>query len=254
MIDYIKRIQSNLSGKKIKLSRPVIREELELLGYNNDTLSEDLTASVIDILVSKFGEKVETKILPECESVDEISTSQGLETVIKDSLSIQKTPDVQHIEPSVVQVVELSTQSVIINSISEAANTTTIQAESEQELESGIAVSEEEKHDLIALQASELGIELSEVEVVDLASSIKDDFLDYESFIDEVVSAVVTYHDHRTDKLEQKIKDAREHIEYRRKQLNQTLVGEFGEMNNFFRQGSAKRRELSKVIAAAFKT
>lgn len=123
-----------------------------------------------------------------------------------------------------------------------------------EEQETGIVVSSEDKQDLISSQASCLGIELSEVEVVDLATSIKDSFLDHECLIEEVVTAIVTYHDHRTDRLEQKIKDAREHIEYRRKQLNQTLVGEFGEMNNFFRQGAYKRKELSKVIAAAFKT
>ena len=123
-----------------------------------------------------------------------------------------------------------------------------------EEQETGIVVSSEDKQDLISSQASCLGIELSEVEVVDLATSIKDGFLDHECLIEEVVTAIVTYHDHRTDRLEQKIKDAREHIEYRRKQLNQTLVGEFGEMNNFFRQGAYKRKELSKVIAAAFKT
>jgi hypothetical protein len=119
---------------------------------------------------------------------------------------------------------------------------------------SEIVVGEGEKHELITAQASCLGIELSEVEVVDLASEIKDDFLDYESFIEEIVGVIVAYNDNRTSGLEQKIKDAREHIESRRKQLNKTLVGEFAEMNNFFRQGEAKRKELSKVIAAAFKT
>lgn len=119
---------------------------------------------------------------------------------------------------------------------------------------SEIVVNAGEKHELIASQASALGIELSEVEVVELATGLKDSFLDHECFIEGVVEAIVTYHDHRTSGLEQKIKDAREHIEFRRKQLNQTLVGEFGEMNNFFRSQSAKQRELSKIIAAAFKT
>lgn len=122
------------------------------------------------------------------------------------------------------------------------------------EEELGIVLNTGEKHDLISSQALELGIELSEVEVVELATGIKDNFLDHECLIEEVVTAIVTYHDHRTDRLEQKIKDARTHIQNRRRQVNQTLVGEFGEMNNFFRQGEAKRRELSRTIAEVFKT
>lgn len=119
---------------------------------------------------------------------------------------------------------------------------------------SEIVVSPKDKHELILDQATSLGIELSEVEVIDLSSEIKDNFLDYESFIEEIVGVIVAYNDNRTNRLEQKIKSAIEHIESRRKQLNQTLVGEFGEMNNFFRQGGDKRKKLSKIIAATFKT
>lgn len=243
-VDYVKRIQSNLSGKKIKLSRPAIKDELELLGYTNETLNDELAVLVINKLVDKFSEEI--KLLPECEPVDNTLTSQEPQTEIQDSTQAQESSIGQETIPSIVQELVPSTQTI--------SNASILQTESKQETETGIIVSDGEKHDLITTQASCLGIELSEVEVVDLATNLKDDFLDYETFIDEVVTAVVTYHDHRTDKLEQKIRDAREHIEFRRKGLNQTLVGEFGEMNNFFRQGAAKRRELSKVIAAAFKT
>jgi cobalamin biosynthesis protein CbiG len=126
--------------------------------------------------------------------------------------------------------------------------------EPEEASETEIVVGTKEKHDFIISQASCLGIELSDVEVVELATEIKDCFLNHETFIDEVVTAVVTYHDQRSDSLEQKIRDARKHIENRRRQLNQTLVGEFGDMNSFFRQGAAKRRELSKTIADVFQT
>ncbi|MBF2067250.1 MAG: hypothetical protein IGS39_22965 [Calothrix sp. C42_A2020_038] len=244
MTDYIKRIQSNLTGKKIKLSRPAIREELELLGYTNESLTSELTESVINTLVQKFSNEAEPKLLPDCEPIIS-STPQEPEANHQDSANKLEIDTIIMPEPEQEFILDKCEASeLILDKLPEP----------EQETETGIVVSDEDKHNLIASQASELGIELSDVEVVDLATSLKDDFLDYESFIDEVVTAVVTYHDHRTDKLQKKIKDAREHIEYRRKQLNRTLVGEFGEMNNFFRQGAAKRRELSKVIAAAFKT
>jgi hypothetical protein len=110
-----------------------------------------------------------------------------------------------------------------------------------------------EKQDLIASQAIALGIELSEVEVQELATNIKDNFLDYETFVENAIDTIVNYAEHRSDRLEQKIRNARKQIEGHRQQLNQTLVDEFRELNSFFRQGAAKRQQLSNQIAEAFK-
>lgn len=110
-----------------------------------------------------------------------------------------------------------------------------------------------DKQDLIASQAIALGIELSEVEVNELATNIKDNFLDYETFVENAIDTIVNYAEHRSDRLEQKIRNARKQIEGHRQQLNQTLVGEFRELNSFFRQGAAKRQQLSSQIAEAFK-
>jgi hypothetical protein len=132
------------------------------------------------------------------------------------------------------------------------------EANSEEDLEladeSNIIISSEDKQDLIASQSLALSIELSEVEVQELATNIKDNFLDYETFVEDAIDAIVNYAEHRSNRLEQKIRDARKQIEGNRQQLNRTLVGEFRELNNFFRQGAAKRQELSRQIAEAFKT
>ncbi|NJL64779.1 MAG: hypothetical protein HC903_26905 [Methylacidiphilales bacterium] len=119
--------------------------------------------------------------------------------------------------------------------------------------ESNLIISDENKYDLIASQSIALGIELSDVEVHELATNIKDNFLDYETFIEDAIDAIVNYAEHRSNRLEQKIRDARKQIEGNRQQLNRTLVGEFRELNNFFRQGAAKRQELSRQITEAFK-
>ncbi|MBW4572423.1 MAG: hypothetical protein KME31_31890 [Tolypothrix carrinoi HA7290-LM1] len=221
MTDYIKRIQSRLSHKDIKKSRAVLLEEVSSLGYNHENLTSDLADLITAKLLDKF-------------SVVEVP----LPSVAKSDSLLQPIPQPLRCE----------------NLVNEPGINEILQPDSYEEESSEIVISSEQKQDLVASQASALGIELSEVEVVDLATGIKDSFLDHECFIESVVEAIVTYHDHRSNKLEQKIKDAREHIEFRRKQLNQTLVGEFGEMNNFFRSQSAKQRELSKIIAAAFKT
>jgi hypothetical protein len=110
-----------------------------------------------------------------------------------------------------------------------------------------------DKQDLIVSQAIALGIELSEVEVQELTTNIKDNFLDYETFVENAIDTIVNYAQHRSDRLEQKIRNARKQIEGHRQQLNQTLVGEFRELNSFFRQGAAKRQQLSSQITEAFK-
>ena len=223
MPDYIKRIQSRLSHKDIKKSRAVLLEQVSLLGYDHEKLTSDLA----DLITVKLLDKFSVAEVP----LPSVAKSNS------DSL-LQSIPQPLRCE----------------NLVNEPGINEILQPDSYEDESSEIVISSEQKHELIASQASSLGIELSEVEVVDLATGLKDSFLDHECFIESVIEAIVTYHDHRSNKLEQKIKDAREHIEFRRKQLNKTLVGEFGEMNNFFRSQSAKQRELSKVIAAAFKT
>ncbi len=251
MTDYIKRIQSRLSKKNVKQSRSVLIDAVSKLGFDINTLTDEKADALTILLLDKFksGEikAIETS-LPNPELIN-VPTFQDEEITHQNLFTVPETDTLTDSNYNSEDVTEkvCNTEKIVTDS-------STIVPEPEQESESGIVVSEGEKHDLISSQASCLGIELSEVEVVDLATSIKDSFLDHECLIEEVIAAIVTYHDYRTDRLEQKIKDAREHIEYRRKQLNQTLVGEFGEMNNFFRQGAYKRKELSKVIAAAFKT
>ena len=265
--DYIKRIQSNLSGgkNKIKLSRPVIKKELELLGYTNETLTDDLTVLVINKLVDKFSNEVETKLLPECEPVDNTPTSQELKTEIKDSLPthepdiVQKVEPVivQHIEPSIVQEIEPSTQSVSINSISEA-NTTILQIESEQETETGIVVSEGEKQELVAVQSSVLDVQLSELETVELCSQIPDIFDDYKSFVDSVTSAIKTFVDDKFDHQETKtvddsISELRQHIANRQARLDTKFAQGLNEVKGDLEQIRSNIKSRQTAILERFR-
>jgi hypothetical protein len=127
-----------------------------------------------------------------------------------------------------------------------------------EEQETGIVVSEGDKHEVITAAASVYGIELSEVEVLELASNVGDKFTDYMEFVQETKQAIKSYADHRYDSLERQISDTSEdlktHFEHRERQLDQKLATGLGEINTFFRTQSARRKELSKVIASAFKT
>jgi hypothetical protein len=234
MTDYVKRIQRRLNLKGVGKKRSEIIEEIKSLGYEPEKLSDESTDLITINLLDKFiSEKNENNLF---NSPTNDTPNNSIYPEVEDKINKNKLPH----SPSETE---------------KNKNNSPVLISDEDEIDSSeIIVSPEDKHELIVGQASCLGIELSEVEVIDLANNIKDSFLDHECLIEEVVTAIVGYHDNRTNRLKQKIKDAREHIQTQRKQLNQTLVGEFGEMNNFFRQGAVKRKELSKFIATTFKT
>lgn len=249
MTDYIKRIQSNLAGKKIKLGRPAIKEELELLGYTNETLTSELAVSVINKLADKFGDKVESpELLPDCEPVN-VSTSQELETEIKD------TPQTH--EPALVQEVEPSTQTISINSNPEA-DTTILQTESEQETESGIVVSSGEKQELVAVQSSVLDVQLSEAETVELCSLIPDVFDDYKSFVDSVTSAIKAFVDDKFDHQEAQtvddsISELRQHIAARQARLDSKFSQGLSEVKGDLEQIRSNIKSRQVAILERFR-
>jgi isoleucyl-tRNA synthetase len=214
---------------------------------------ENIRKSVKKLGYIPTSEQIRNAINKVCSDGDDILANKA--AIVDEVISYFQSPetiDLANINQSEIEAdmpQELSTN--IPDSIQSEAN-----SEEDLELadESNIIISSEDKQDLIASQSLALGIELSEGEVQELATDIKDNFIDYETFVDDAINAIVNYAEHRSNRLEQKIRDARKQIEGNRQQLNRTLVGEFRELNNFFRQGAAKRQELSRQIAEAFKT
>jgi hypothetical protein len=232
MTDYIKRIQRRLKLKGISKKRSELIEQIKVFGYEPDTLSDELTDLITSQLLDKFiisSEKTDNNLLNS--SPDHTpSDSNHPDEKTKDFTGINKN---QNKSPLSL------TESDEINSAE-------------------IIVSQEDKSEVILAQASVYGIELSEVEVLELASNVGDKFTDYMEFVRETKQAIKSYADHRYDSLERQISDTSEdlktHFEHRERQLNQKLATGLGEINTFFRTQSTKRKELSKVIAAAFKT
>jgi hypothetical protein len=214
---------------------------------------ENIRKSVKKLGYIPTSEQIRNAINKVCSDGDDILANKA--AIVDEVISYFQSPetiDLANINQSEIEAdmpQELSTN--IPDSIQSEAN-----SEEDLELadESNIIIYSEDKQDFIASQSLALGIELSEGEVQELATDIKDNFIDYETFVDDAINAIVNYAEHRSNRLEQKIRDARKQIEGNRQQLNRTLVGEFRELNNFFRQGAAKRQELSRQIAEAFKT
>ncbi|MBD2607372.1 hypothetical protein H6G81_23290 [Scytonema hofmannii FACHB-248] len=122
---------------------------------------------------------------------------------------------------------------------------------------SSIVFSTEQKQDLITTQASVLGIELSEVEVADLASTVGDKFTDYAEFIREVTSAIKTYADHHYDSLEQSIEntheDLKNHFTYRERQLNQKFVEGLGNVKTALSVSQSNLKRTKATILSHLK-
>ncbi|MBW4505059.1 MAG: hypothetical protein KME64_00840 [Scytonematopsis contorta HA4267-MV1] len=247
MTDYIKRIQSNLAGKKIKLGRPVIKEELELLGYSNETLTDDIFVSVINKLTLKFSNSVESsKLLPDCEPVN-VLTPQFVENAHQEPATkleteLQTKPETDMtIVPEPEQ--EMGTE-IILEKLPSPG----------QESESGIVVSEGEKQELVAAQSLVLDIQLSEAETIELCEKIPDVFDDYKSFVSEVISAIKAFIDEEfdyqeTQTIDDSISELRQHIATRHARLDGKLSQGFSEVKGDFEQirSNIKSRKVTIV-------
>ncbi|BDA76518.1 hypothetical protein CAL7716_106840 (plasmid) [Calothrix sp. PCC 7716] len=284
MTDYIKRIQSNLSRKNIKLSKPVIREELERLGYNNETLTDDLAVSILNKLVIKFSNEVEPMPL-----IQEIEPPQDSE-LITNVQQIELSPNSELINN--VQEIELSPNSELITNVQQIklsqeqelshqdANTnldtnTRTEAptdlnliervevenqviESEEEAETGIVVSEGEKHDLITSQSSVLDVQLSELETIELCSQIPDVFDDYKSFVGSVTSAIKAFVDDKFDHQETKtvddsISELRQHIAARQARLDSKFSQGLSEVKGDLEQIRSNIKSRQVAILERFR-
>jgi hypothetical protein len=210
---------------------------------------ENIRKSVKKLGYIPTSEQIRNAINKICPDGDDILANKA--AIVDEVISYFPSPEITDLG----NINQSETPQYISTNIPESIQ---LEAATEGDLEpvdaSKIIISSEDKQDLIASQSVALGIELSEVEVQELATNIKDNFLDYETFVEDAIDAIVNYAEHRSNRLEHKIRDARKQIEGYRQQLNRTLVGEFRELNNFFRQGAAKRQELSRQIAEAFKT
>jgi hypothetical protein len=90
-----------------------------------------------------------------------------------------------------------------------------------------ITVTSEDKHQIITVQSSALGFELTEQETLSIAEDVDDTFSDYSQFLSNVTSAIKSYVDHKFDAIEQSFEanaqDLRQHVNTRASRLNQKV-------------------------------
>ena len=230
MTTYTKRIQSRLNRMGIKKSLAEIREIYTSIVNDKDNPTEEEITSVVESFLTAIA-AIETT-----ETASELTTIQSSDE--------QQSPQSEKVTNNPIQPV--SATQAELDGVDEI-----LSQESGEVVEaSSIVFSTEQKQDLITTQASVLGIELSDVEVADLASTVGDKFTDYAEFIREVTSAIKSYANHYYDYLEQSIedthKDLKNHFAYRERQLNQKFADGLGEIKSAL-ESSRKSLKITKT-------
>ncbi|NJL78695.1 MAG: hypothetical protein HC917_07275 [Richelia sp. SM2_1_7] len=90
------------------------------------------------------------------------------------------------------------------------------------------AITNQQKEQLITVQAQSLGIELSELEITDISQTVSDSFTDFVSAVETINSLIKEYAQSKFDDLEQRIDDSnnnlRDYIDNRTNSLQRKSI------------------------------
>jgi hypothetical protein len=238
MTTYTKRIQSRLNRMGIKKSLAEIREVYtSIVDDKNNPTEEEITAVIESFMKAMASATSEVNIaaIETTEIASELTTIQPSDDAVLGRTDEQQSPILEESD---------------VDEILQSKNSQGLEA-------SSIVVNTEQKQDLITTQASVLGIELSSVEVLDLATSIGDRFSDYTDFIQSVSLAIKSHADQRYDSLEQQIKNTSEnlknHFEYREKQLNQKFAEGLGNVKTTLVESRKSIKSAKSAILSQLK-
>jgi predicted HicB family RNase H-like nuclease len=192
------------------------------------------------------AEQIRAGILKVCP--DEENVNENKQEIVEEVIKL--------IESScAIAVAESEASDNLIDSISQPQISDMYGIESSELDETALTVNQ--KRDLVAAEASQLKITLSESEIVEVSESINNQINSRSEFIAEIRSAIHSFIDAKADSQKQEINDfVEETIDYAASKFrdnDQRLREGLQEINNFFRSDSARFKELSKTIATAFK-
>ncbi len=162
----------------------------------------------------------------------------------------------QEIVEEVISLIESSSQtSKELVEVDDVRHELESSSDSDVPEETSLTVAQQ--RELVASVASQLQVTLSPSEIVEVSQSLNNQIESRSEFITEISSAIRSFIDAKTDSQKQEINDfVEDTIDYAASKLNDNdrrLKEGLQEINNFFRSDSARIKELSKSIAAAFK-
>jgi hypothetical protein len=181
MTDFIKRVQSRLSSKNLKLSRAEISAkliELEILENEiNDSNIENITLKILNnaqthdnlTIALKSSETLTTTESSKNELFDpKIGKNNNLNIVESDNLNIVKNNNLNIVESDNLNIVERNTLTLA------------------------------EKESLVLDVATQLNIVLIGDEIKEIAKSISSEFISRDSMLKTISSALISYTEHIT--------------------------------------------------------
>ncbi|NJM21731.1 MAG: hypothetical protein HC836_34855 [Richelia sp. RM2_1_2] len=120
------------------------------------------------------------------------------------------------------------------------------------------AITNQQKEQLITVQAQSLGIELSELEITDISQTVSDSFTDFVSAVETINSLIKEYAQSKFDDLEQRIDDSnnnlRDYIDNRTNSLQRKSIEGAITTKEVLEQKSSSLKSFSKALSATLKT
>jgi hypothetical protein len=204
---------------------------------------------------TKFQNNVRTRLYKK--NYQGFSQSDFLEaasSVLCDDLD---NPTQEQIKAGVQYLIDKHNQSL---EISDSENLTEALTESEtiQQTDNSTAITNQQKEQLISVQAQSLGIELNESEITDISQTVSDSFTDFVSAVETINSSIKNYAQNKFDEVEQKIdasnNNLRDYINNRTTSLQRKSVEGAITTKEVLEQKSSNLKSFSKSLSAAFKT
>ena len=120
------------------------------------------------------------------------------------------------------------------------------------------AITNQQKEQLITVQAQSLGVELSDKEITDISQTVSDSFTDFVSAVETINSLIKEYAQSKFDEVEQKIdasnNNLRDYINNRTTNLQRKTVDSAVTTKEVLERKSSSLKSFSTSLAAAFKT
>ncbi|MGF1673130.1 MAG: hypothetical protein ACFCUV_05495 [Rivularia sp. (in: cyanobacteria)] len=204
---------------------------------------------------TKFQNNVRTRLYKK--NYQGFSQNDFLEAAKNIGCDDLDNPTHEQIKAGVQYLIDKHNQSL---EIPDSENTPLALTESEatQRTENSTAITNQQKEQLISVQAQSLGINLDESEITDISQTVSDSFTDFVSAVETINSSIKDYAQSKFDEVEQKIdasnNNLRDYIDKRTTTLQRKSIEGAITTKEVLEQKSSSLKSFSKSLAAAFKT
>ena len=204
---------------------------------------------------TKFQNNVRTRLYKKnYQGFSQNDYLEAASSVLCDDLD---NPTQEQIKAGVQYLIDKYNQSLEIPN-SESSNSVLKESETTQQTENSTAITNQQKEQLISVQAQSMGIELTETEITDISQTVSDSFTDFVSAVETINSLIKDYAQSKFDSIEQQIdksnNNLRDYIDKRTTSLQRKSVEGAVTTKEVLEQKSSSLKSFSKKLAAAFKT